>query len=100
MGLAQQQPPPPTTPPPTEAPEPPAQPTTRLPPPPPKVVDVRMPGEAGYFLGLTGWLPVGQPFVDKGKEAAFTDPSRLELPGKSRGGPGADIGFAARQPTI
>lgn len=68
---------------------------TRLPPPPPKVVDVRMPGEAGYFLGVTGWLPVGQPFVDKGKAASFTDPSRLEIPGKPKVDPGAEIGIAA-----
>src|SRR5262245_49503638 len=34
---------------------------TRMPPPPPKVVDVRMPGEAGWYIGFTGWLPVGKP---------------------------------------
>ena len=94
-GLAQQPQQPPTTPPQTETQEPQTQPTTRLPPPPPKVVDVRMPGEAGYFIGLTGWLPAGQPFVDKGKQVSFTDPSRLKIPGKSKGAPGAEIGFAA-----
>ena len=80
------------------APETPPQPESvrlRLPPAPPKVVDVRMPGEAGYFVGITGWLPLGQSWVDKGHTASFTDPSKLQLAGKSKGAFGAEIGIAA-----
>ena len=67
----------------------------RLPPAPPKVIDVRMPGEAGWFIGLTGWLPIGHPYVDKGHEAGFTDLSKLQLAGTSKGAPGVEIGVAA-----
>jgi hypothetical protein len=67
----------------------------KLPPAPPKVVDVRMPGEAGWNIGLTGWLPVGQMWVDKGHAATFTDPSKLQLAGPAKGGFGADFGVAA-----
>lgn len=104
---AQQQTPPQQTPPqqqPAQQPpaqQPPAQqePTpqpgnTRMPPPPPKVVDVRMPGEAGWFLGLTGWLPVGNTYIDKGKQAAFTGSSYFQLPGTSKGQPGGELGIA------
>jgi hypothetical protein len=54
-----------------------------------------MPGEAGYYVGITGWLPIGQSFVDKGHAASFTDPSKLQLAGKSKGAFGAEIGIAA-----
>jgi hypothetical protein len=67
----------------------------KLPPAPPEVIDVRMPGETGYSIGLIGWLPIGQPFVDKGHAADFTTPTKLELAGKSKGAPGAEIGIAA-----
>ena len=83
-----QQPPPETTP----------QPETqrlKLPPPPPKVVDVRMPGEAGYYVSIAGWLPGGQLFVDKGHAASFTDPSKLQLAGKVQASPAVEIGIAA-----
>lgn len=68
----------------------------QLPPPPPKVPDVRMPGEAGFFVGLMGWSPFGQPFFDKGRGAIYSDLSYLKIPGRPRiGGPGAEIGIAA-----
>jgi hypothetical protein len=91
---AAQQPAPPPQPP-AETPTQPESVRVRLPPAPPKVVDVRMPGEAGYFVGITGWLPIGQSFVDKGRLASFTDPSKLQLAGKSKGAFGAEIGIAA-----
>jgi hypothetical protein len=59
------------------------------------VIDVRMPGEAGFFLGLTGWLPVGNTYVDKGRAANFSSLSYLQLAGKSHGAFGAEIGVAA-----
>jgi hypothetical protein len=89
--------PPPQTPPQTTPPqEPGTQPgNTRLPPPPPKVIDVRMPGEAGWYVGLTGWLPVGKTYIDKGKESTFTANTFFQLPGTSHGQPGGEIGIAA-----
>jgi hypothetical protein len=91
---AAQQPAPPQQPP-AETPTQPESVRLKLPPAPPKVVDVRMPGEAGYFVGITGWLPIGQSWVDKGHLASFTDPSKLQLAGKSKGAFGAEIGVAA-----
>ena len=101
---APQQPPAQQTPP----QQPPAQPTppvppeqagtpgnVRLPPPPPKVIDVRMPGEAGFFIGLTGWLPVGNSYLDKGRASTFTGLSYLQLAGQSHGAYGIDVGAAA-----
>src|SRR5438445_8003552 len=58
--------------------------TTRLPPAPPKVVDVRMPGEAGWYIGLTGWVPVGNAYIDKGKQADFTGSTFFKYPGTSK----------------
>ena len=89
-------------PPPQQPQQPPAETTPqpepqrlKLPPPPPKVVDVRMPGEAGYYVGITGWLPIGQIWTDKGHAAAFTDPSKLQLAGKAQASPAVEIGIAA-----
>src|ERR1019366_2327424 len=89
--LQQPQQPPAETPPQTE----PQPQRLRLPPPPPKVVDVRMPGEAGYYVGITGWLPIGQIWTDKGHAASFTDPSKLQLAGKAQASPAVEIGIAA-----
>jgi len=92
---AQQQPAPPQEPVPETTT---VQPETRrlkLPPPPPKEGDVRMPGEAGWNIGLTGWLPIGNTFTDKGHAADFTGLSKLQLAGKSKGALGAEIGIAA-----
>lgn len=66
-----------------------------MPPAPPKVVDVRMPGEAGWYIGLVGWVPVGNTTIDKGKEATFTGSTQFQLPGQSKGQPGFEIGIAA-----
>jgi len=89
--LQQPQQPPAETPPQTE----PQPQRLRLPPPPPKVVDVRMPGEAGYYVGITGWLPIGQIWTDKGHAASFTDPSKLQLAGNAQASPAVEIGIAA-----
>jgi hypothetical protein len=86
---------PPTQPAPGDAPQQPEGPHIKLPPPPPKIVDVRMPGEAGYFIGFSGWLPMGSNWVDKGHGSTFTDPSKLQLAGKSKGAEGLEIGIAA-----
>lgn len=94
QAAAPQQPAPPQQPPAQTTPPPETR-RLKLPPAPPKVVDVRMPGEAGYYIGLTGWLPVGQTWTDKGLLTTFTDPSKLQLAGKSKGAFGAEIGIAA-----
>src|SRR5262245_18267943 len=39
---------------------------TKLPTPPPKVIDVRMPGEAGISICVIGWRPFGDQYLDKG----------------------------------
>src|ERR1019366_1546212 len=89
--LQQPQQPPAETPPQTE----PQPQRLRVPPPPPKVGDVRMPGEAGYYVGITGWLPIGQIWTDKGHAATFTDPSKLQLAGNAQASPAVEIGIAA-----
>ena len=78
-----------------EATTPPEPRRLNLPPAPPKEADVRMPGEAGYYIGFTGWLPIGNNYTDKGHAAAFTDPSYLQLAGKMKASPGVEIGIAA-----
>lgn len=54
-----------------------------------------MPGEAGYWVGIAGWLPVGQMFTDKGHGATFTAASKLQLAGSANPSPLVEIGFAA-----
>ncbi len=78
-----------------EATTPPEPKRLNLPPAPPKEPDVRMPGEAGYYIGFTGWLPIGNNYTDKGHAADFTDPSFLQLAGKMKASPGVEIGIAA-----
>jgi hypothetical protein len=80
----------------TPAPQEPGQPVggTRLPPPPPKVVDVRMPGEAGWYLGITGWVPVGTTYIDKGRESFYSASSYFEQPGTNKVQPGGELGIA------
>ena len=87
---AQQQPPTPPTPDQVNT-----RPNLKLPPPPPKVVDVRMPGEAGISFGLTGWRPFGNQYLDKGKAADFGGPSFLQLADSQHGAFGVEVGVAA-----
>jgi hypothetical protein len=67
----------------------------KLPPPPPKIIDVRMPGEAGVSIGLMGWAPFGNNFIDKGHAADFSGLSFLQMANSSHGSYGAEIGVAA-----
>jgi len=100
---AQQTPPqqPPQTPP-QQPPQTPPQPeqagapqNVKLPPPPPKVIDVRMPGEAGFAVGVFGWTPFGNNYLDKGHDANFTGLSFLELSSHNHGAFGLDVNVAA-----
>jgi hypothetical protein len=95
MGRAQQQTPPTAPPVEPEKPAPPTPTTRALPPPPPKVADVRMPGEAGYYIGLTDWVAIGKPWIDKGHGATFTGLTKLQFDGTPKYTPGVEIGIAA-----
>jgi hypothetical protein len=66
----------------------------QAPPPLPKYPDVQMPGETGYFAELIGWLPSGDPIVDKGHAADFTGLSYFHLPGTAKAAPSGEIGLA------
>jgi hypothetical protein len=91
-GQAQQQKPP------EDRPAPPgsaSRPQIEAPPaPPPRLPDVRQPGETGWWLGINVGFPTQHPIFDKGREATFTDPSRVELQGKPKYTPGIEMGFA------
>jgi len=81
--------------PPEETPAP--QPRSSLiqtPPPIPKYPDVQMPGETGYYGGLIGWLPFGEPIVNKGQQADFAGASYFHLPGTPNAVPSGEIGVA------
>jgi hypothetical protein len=98
----QQPTPPQPTPPPQPAAAPPETETPaapkiirKLPPPAPKVADVRMPGEAGYYIGLIDWIPIGKPWLDKGHGATFTGFTKLQYAGTPKYAPGIEIGIAA-----
>jgi hypothetical protein len=97
-----QQPPaqqPPAQQPPAQTPPSPEQAGTnqnvKLPPPPPKVIDVRMPGEAGIYIGLTGWQPNGNQYLDKGHASDFSGLSFLKLAHQTHAAFGAEVGVAA-----
>jgi hypothetical protein len=64
------------------------------PPPPPKLPDVRQQGETGWWAGLNAWIPVQHPVFDKGHGAAFSENSRVTLPGKPKYAEGAELGLA------
>jgi len=83
--------------PPAEAPPPPPVMRPKIqqpPPPPPKVPDVRQPGETGWWVGVTGWFPTQQPFIEKGHGATFTDPAHLQFEGTPKYSDGAEVGIA------
>ncbi len=65
------------------------------PPPPPKLPDVRMPGEMGWFVGVSGWFPTELPSFDKGRASLFTNSSKLQFQGKPKIARGGEIGIAA-----
>src|SRR3954454_1734176 len=62
--------------------------------PPPRLPDVRQPGETGWWLGLNVSFPTQKPIFDKGRGATFTDPSRVEMQGKPKYLPAAELGIA------
>ena len=87
---------PPATTPPEQAPV--AQPRIglRQPPPPlPKVPDIRQPGETGWWINVSAWLPTETPTIDKGHAATFTQASLTKLQGKPKFTQGVEAGIAA-----
>src|SRR4051812_39147351 len=64
------------------------------PPPPPKLPDVRQQGETGWWVGINVGLPKQQPWFDKAHGATFTEPSLVQLQGKPKYAPAAELGFA------
>jgi hypothetical protein len=65
------------------------------PPPPPKVPDVRRPGESGFYIGLSAWIPTGQPIFDRGSASTFSGDSRLTMQGKPKYAENVEFGMAA-----
>ena len=54
-----------------------------------------MPGESGYYIGLSDWMPMGKPWIDKGHAATFTGLTKLQFTGTPKETPGVEIGIAA-----
>ncbi|HXS96012.1 MAG TPA: hypothetical protein VN736_15510 [Candidatus Limnocylindrales bacterium] len=105
----QQTTPPQTTPPQTTPPATPAQttppdqtqqtpstgPTVNQTPEIPKYPDVRLPGETGWWLGITAWIPREHPIYDRGKAATFPQASLVTLQGSPKAVEGLEFGVAA-----
>jgi hypothetical protein len=60
----------------------------------PKYPDVRLPGESGWWLGITGWLPQEQPTFNKGEASTYTNLSKVTLVGTPKYAAGAEFGVA------
>jgi len=91
-GGAQQKPPEqPTAPPPTNPLDVHIQAPPTL---PPKAPDVRQPGETGWWISLTEFLPSGDPVFNKGRGATFTPDSLTSLPSNRNLGTGVELGIA------
>ena len=54
-----------------------------------------MPGEAGVAIGLFGWAPFGNNYIDKGHAADFSGLSFLQMAGTSHGAYGINVDVAA-----
>jgi hypothetical protein len=91
---ADQQSPPPATQPASQAPAQTGQPNISAPPELPKYPDVRMPGEAGFWVGISGSEPTNSPIFDKGRASGITTSSLITFQGRPKLGESAEIGFA------
>jgi hypothetical protein len=70
------------------------QPHIEAPPEMPKYPDVRMPGERGFWIGLTGMAPTGHPIFDQGRNSGLTTPSLVQMQGQPKIGEGGEVGIA------
>jgi len=87
--------PPPTTPPVQTAPQQPATgPIVNAPPELPKYPDVRLPGEYGFYFGITAWTPKQQPTFDKGRNTGIVNNSFVTMQGTPTVAPGFETGLA------
>jgi hypothetical protein len=69
-------------------------PIVKAPPELPKYPDVRLPGETGWWLGITVWLPKEQPIFDRGHAATFPQASLVTMQGRPKYVGGAEFGVA------
>jgi len=60
----------------------------------PKYPDVRLPGESGWWVGFTAWIPTEQPIFDKGEASNYTTLSKVTMAGKPKYAAGAEFGMA------
>jgi hypothetical protein len=70
------------------------------PPPPPKVPDVRRPGESGFFIGISAWLPTQHPIFNSGNAFLTTyaptvaTDSLITMQGTPQYGENIEVGMA------
>jgi hypothetical protein len=69
-------------------------PIVKAPPELPKYPDVRLPGETGWWLGVSVWLPKEQPIFDRGHAATFPQASLVTMQGRPKYVGGAEFGVA------
>ncbi|MGP8247323.1 MAG: hypothetical protein ACLQVN_22765 [Bryobacteraceae bacterium] len=60
----------------------------------PKYPDVRLPGESGWWVGFTAWLPQQAPTFNKGEASNFTNLSKVTMAGTPKFAIGAEFGIA------
>jgi hypothetical protein len=60
----------------------------------PKYPDVRLPGESGFWIDITGWIPKQQPTFNKGTGSNYTALSKVTMAGKPKYAIGAEVGVA------
>ena len=77
-----------------QQPGPPSGPIISAPPELPKYPDVRMPGEAGWSIGIDLWTPKEHPTFDRGRAATFPQPSLITMQGSPKYSYGIDLGIA------
>ena len=53
-----------------------------------------MPDEGRFSVGIFGWIPTGNPIIDKGKASiGLVTPARLDFQGKPKTAPGVELTF-------
>jgi hypothetical protein len=72
----------------------PTGPNVQAPPELPKYPDVRLPGEYGFWVSVSGWEPQGQAIGDKGKASTATQTGYVPMQGKPKAAEGVEVGLA------
>jgi hypothetical protein len=60
----------------------------------PKYPDVRLPGEYGFYIGVTGFFPKEKPTFNKGRNSGITNNSLVTMQGKPNLADGVEVGMA------